>query len=97
VFFSSERTIDLSSIIGVVEGISTDLLKKKLNDGEIFGGHAERFFSLILPSRTLDLEASSSTQAKVLARAFRFLSNARNRAGISPTALVAARRGSARF
>jgi hypothetical protein len=70
VFFSSERTIDLSSIIGVVEGISTDLLKKKLNDGEIFGGHAERFFSLILPSRTLDLEASSSTQAKVLASKF---------------------------
>jgi hypothetical protein len=98
ILFSTERTIDLASIIGVVEGISTDLLKKKLNDGEIFGGHAERFFSLILPSRTFDLEASSSTQAKILARAFRFLSSARNRAGISPTALVAAqRRGSARF
>ena len=98
ILFSTERTIDLASIIGVVEGISTDLLKKKLNDGEIFGGHAERFFSLILPSRTFDLEASSSTQAKILARAFRFLSSARNRVGISPTALVAAqRRGSARF
>jgi len=97
-FTSGERSIDLATIVGVLEGISTDLLKKKLQEGQIFGGHAERFFSLILPSRTLDLEAASSTQAKVLARAFRFLSRARNRAGVSPSNLVAAaRRGSARF
>jgi hypothetical protein len=97
-FTTGERSIDLATIIGVLEGISTDLLKKKLQEGQIFGGHAERFFSLILPSRTFDLEAASSTQAKVLARAFRFLSRARNRAGVSPSNLVAAaRRGSARF
>ena len=79
--FVGERAIELASVVGVVEGISTDLLRRKLACGEIFGGHANRFFSLVMPDRSVDLEASSSAQAKVLARAFRFLSEARNRGG----------------
>ena len=40
--FVGERAIELASVVGVVEGISTDLLRRKLACGEIFGGHANR-------------------------------------------------------
>ena len=60
-------------------GLATDLLRRKLGRGEVFGGHAERFFSLVTPDRTIDLEAASAAQARILVRAFAFLTRARNR------------------
>ena len=76
---SGERSVDIASIVSVTPGIATDLLRRKLGRGEIFGGHADRFYSLVTPARTIDLEAASTAQARVLVRAFSFLTRARNR------------------
>ena len=79
---SGERSVEIVSIIGVTMGFGTDLLRRKLGRGEVFGGHADRFFSLVTASRTIDLEAASAAQASILARAFRFLTASRNQPGV---------------
>ena len=78
---SGERAVDISRILSVTTGLATDLLRRKLGRGEVFAGHAERFFSLVTAERTIDLEAASAAQARVLVRAFAFLTRARSRPG----------------
>ncbi len=72
---TGERYIAMSSVVQIVDGIGTDLLRRKMATGQIYPGHQSRMFSLITTERTFDLEASSEAQRRVLVRALSFLLN----------------------
>lgn len=70
---SGERHLDMIEVVNLLDGPGTDLFRRKLARGEV-GSEAEgRLFSLVTTTRTLDLEAMSVAQRKVLVRAFNFL------------------------
>lgn len=70
---TGERHVDMADVVSLVDGVGTDLLRKKLGRGEISTAGAERCFSLVTTTRTLDLQAESVSQRRVLVRAFNFL------------------------
>lgn len=68
-----QRHINMADVNNIVDGIGTDLMRKKVARGELRSGDSARCFSLLTTVRTFDLEASSVAQKKVLLRAFNFL------------------------
>ena len=72
---TGERSIELSSIIQIVDGVGTDLLRRKVATGAIYAGHEGRFLSLVTTDRTFDLECSSRNQQMLLIRAFNWIVN----------------------
>lgn len=70
---TGERHIEMSDVVCLIDGVGTELLRRKLARGEIALSHQDRCFSLVTTTRTFDLEALSVAQRKVLVRAFNFL------------------------
>lgn len=72
---TGERCIEMSSVIQIIDGVGTDLLRRKLATGSIYSGHEGRFFSLVTTDRTFDLECSSKNQQTILVRAINWITN----------------------
>jgi hypothetical protein len=72
---TGERCIEMSEVVQIVDGVGTDLLRRRVGRGEVLASQQGRFFSLVTKDRTFDLEAASVAQRKVLVRAFAFLLN----------------------
>lgn len=84
VLTTGDRHISMTEVVSLIDGIGTDLLRKKAARGEIHAGNEGRFFSLVTTRRTFDLEAASVAQRRVLVRAFNFLVNHLSRPGQRP-------------
>jgi len=76
---TGERHIEMADVVALIDGVGTDLLRKKVGRGEVAPSHQDRCFSLVTTSRTFDLQAQSPAQRKVLVRAFNFLIKKLNR------------------
>jgi hypothetical protein len=85
---TGDRHINMADVVSLIDGVGTDLLRKKVARGEIHSGNEGRFFSLVTTRRTFDLEAASLAQRKVLVRAFNFLINHLARPGQRPIAPI---------
>jgi hypothetical protein len=70
---TGERHIEMGDVVCLMEGIGTELLRRKVARGELAPGSQDRCFSLVTTTRTFDLEALTVAQKKVLVRAFNFL------------------------
>jgi hypothetical protein len=71
---TGERHIAIRDVVSIVDdGAGSELLRGKALRGELSSGSTSRLFSLITVTRTLDLEAASASQRKILVRAFAFL------------------------
>lgn len=69
----SDRRLEVCNMMAVVTGTDTPVMREALSRGTLRATRRECCFSIVMRHRSVDLEAGSPAQAKVLVRALKFL------------------------